>query len=170
MTNKFYSMVESNRISIASDLTLTRSRFDTVLSASFYRVLPILLLCLSLFLSAGHMWGATETATSSTSTLVASTTYYDMESGKLIEVKNSANNSYSNPLRIYANNTFTFHCKSGATKITKIVLSLRLKIKLVCLAGSRCRPFLEERRYETCICNRQSRKSARGRRNPGGRL
>lgn len=80
-------------------------------------MLTLIILC---SIGSGNVWGATATATSSTSTLVASTSYYDLETGKLIEVKNSATNSYSNPLRIYANNTFTFHCKSGATKITKI--------------------------------------------------
>lgn len=80
-------------------------------------MLTLIILC---SIGSGNVWGATATATSSTSTLVASTSYYDLETGKLIEVKNSAANKYSNPLRIYANNTFTFHCKSGATKITKI--------------------------------------------------
>lgn len=80
----------------------------------------MLTLIILLTIGSGNVWGATATATSSTSTLVASTSYYDLETGKLIEVKNSAANNYSNPLRIYANNTFTFHCKSGATKITKI--------------------------------------------------
>lgn len=80
-------------------------------------MLTLIILC---SIGSGNVWGATATATSSTSTLVASTSYYDLETGKLIEVKNSAANNYSNPLRIYANNTFTFHCKSGATKITKI--------------------------------------------------
>ncbi len=73
-------------------------------------------------LSVNFAWGAEDTATGS-STLQAATTYYDLQSGKLIECKNSASNSYSNPVRIYANNTFTFHCKTGAEKITKIVIA-----------------------------------------------
>lgn len=64
-------------------------------------------------------WG--ETATSSAMT--ASTSYQDLENGKLIEYKNSAANNYSSPLRIYANNTFTFHAKTGVEKITKIEIS-----------------------------------------------
>lgn len=95
---------------------MKNSIFNAVCKTRYLALLVVLIL------TCGNVWGAA-TATSSTSTLKASTSYYDLESGKLIEVKNSANNSYSNPLRIYANNTFTFHCKSGATKITKIEIT-----------------------------------------------
>lgn len=78
-----------------------------------------MLLCLILWGGVSSAWA--DTATSSSMT--ASTSYQDLESGKLIEYKMSAPNTYSNPLRIYANNTFTFHAKSGVEKITKIEIT-----------------------------------------------
>lgn len=79
------------------------------------RLMTLLVLAL---LSTSYAWGAEDSATSATMT--ASTTYQDLQSGKLIEYKNSAANSYSNPVRIYSGNTFTIHAKEGVTKITKI--------------------------------------------------
>ena len=85
----------------------------------FQSYLKSLTILLGLMLSV-NVWGETATGTSS---LKAATSYYDLETGKLIECKNSAANTYSSPVRIYANNTFTFHCKTGAEKITKIVIT-----------------------------------------------
>ena len=67
------------------------------------------------------MWGQ-ETVTATSTTMTASVSYQDLETGKLIEYKNSASNSYSNPLRIYSGNTFTIHAKEGVEKITQIAI------------------------------------------------
>ena len=67
------------------------------------------------------MWGQ-ETVTATSTTMTANVSYQDLETGKLIEYKNSASNSYSNPLRIYSGNTFTIHAKEGVEKITQIAI------------------------------------------------
>lgn len=82
----------------------------------FRRVMPILAL---LFVGLGSLWAETATSTSMT----AKTSYQDLENGKLIEYKMSAANNYSAPLRVYANNTFTIHAKTGVEKITKIEIT-----------------------------------------------
>ena len=50
MTNKFYSFVDGNHSRVASEITPRFSRPDCVSFASRWRVLPILLLCLTLFI------------------------------------------------------------------------------------------------------------------------
>lgn len=76
---------------------------------------------LTMMATTGTMWGQ-ETVTATSSNLSANVSYQDLESGKLIEYKNSASNSYSNPIRIYANNTFTIHAKEGVARITEVAI------------------------------------------------
>ena len=47
-----------NRLGFNPDLTTRQSRVDSVSIASRYRVLAILLLCLTLFVGVGNAWGA----------------------------------------------------------------------------------------------------------------
>ncbi len=79
------------------------------------------LMLLTMMATTGTMWGQ-ETVTATSSNLSASVSYQDLESGKLIEYKNSSSNSYSNPIRIYANNTFTIHAKEGVARITEVAI------------------------------------------------
>lgn len=66
------------------------------------------------------VWG--ETATNNCSSAL-SASYTDVESGKAIEWKTSKTNTYSSPIRVYSGDIITFHCKDGAEKITKIVIT-----------------------------------------------
>ena len=68
-------------------------------------------------LGVGSMLG--ETATNNCGSAL-STTAKDMESGKLIQWKVSETNSYSNPIRVYANTTITITAKSGVKRITQV--------------------------------------------------
>ena len=65
----------------------------------------------------GSMWG--ETATNNCGSALSATAT-DMESGKLIQWKVSSTNSYSNPIRVYANTTITITAKSGVKRITQV--------------------------------------------------
>ena len=65
----------------------------------------------------GSMWG--ETATNNCGSAL-STTATDMEDGKLIQWKVSSTNSYSNPIRVYANTTITITAKTGVKRITQV--------------------------------------------------
>ena len=67
MTNKFISLVDGNRSGIAPNLSTRLTRPDCVSFASRWRVLPILLLCLTLFLGVGNVW-ATDPVASATPT------------------------------------------------------------------------------------------------------
>lgn len=57
MTNKFYSSIDGIRIRVASVMHRCCHRSDSVSFMSGQSVLPILLLCLTLFIGAGQMWG-----------------------------------------------------------------------------------------------------------------
>ena len=74
-----------------------------------------ILLFLSFLLMSIGIYGATATNNCSSA---LSTSYTDMETGKLVEWKVSSSNSYSSPIRVYANTTITIHLKTGATRIT----------------------------------------------------
>ncbi len=58
MTNKFISMMDGIRQGIASVLTPRCHRSDSLSIVSRQSLLPILLLCLTLFVGVGQMWGA----------------------------------------------------------------------------------------------------------------
>ena len=58
MTNKNFSMVDGKRIGIASNLTPRLHRVDSLSILSRQSLLPILLLCLTLFIGVGNAWGA----------------------------------------------------------------------------------------------------------------
>ncbi len=82
------------------------------------RGLTLILITLLTF-GVGNVWA--ETATNNCKSALT-TTLADMESGKMIQWKTSSTNSYSNPIRVYANTTITISAKSGAT-ITKIEIT-----------------------------------------------
>ena len=87
-------------------------------SLSHFSRLALLLFSV-MIMSVGVSWGqSTETATSTT--MSANLSYQDLESGKPIQYKNSSSNSYSQPIRIYANNTFTINATEGAEQIIEI--------------------------------------------------
>lgn len=58
MTNKFISMVDGNRQGVASDLGTRFHRSDSLSVVSRQSVFSILLLCLTLFVGVGNVWGA----------------------------------------------------------------------------------------------------------------
>ncbi|MBQ4394580.1 MAG: chitobiase/beta-hexosaminidase C-terminal domain-containing protein [Paludibacteraceae bacterium] len=100
-----------------NESVMTREHFGSVVSR--FCLASLICLCM-LTIGVGNAWA--ETATSDCSTALT-TSYADMESGKAIEWKIDAANSYTSPLRIYSGKTVTFHCKAGATKITQIVIT-----------------------------------------------
>ena len=57
MTNKIFSMVDGKRIGIAPNLSTRLHRVDSVSIVSRQSLLPILLLCLTLFVGVGNAWG-----------------------------------------------------------------------------------------------------------------
>jgi len=65
MTNKFISMMDGFHQGIASCFGTRLLRFDSVSIVSRQSLLPILLLCLTLFVGVGQMWGANDAITSS---------------------------------------------------------------------------------------------------------
>ena len=69
MTNKNFSMVDGRRIGIAPNLTPRLHRVDSVSIVSRQSLLPILLLCLTLFIGVGNVWGADPTITLTQSAL-----------------------------------------------------------------------------------------------------
>ena len=68
-------MVDGKRIGIASNLTSRLHRVDSVSIVSRQSLLPILLLCLTLFLGVGNAWGADPTKTETFESATVSTTY-----------------------------------------------------------------------------------------------
>jgi len=118
MTNKFISLVDGNRSGIAPNFTSRFSRFDSVSIVSRYRVLPILLLCLTLFIGVGNAWG--NEVSINISTFGWNTTQGSQsasQGGITIASDNGAKNS-TTQLRFYAGGTHTFTSTVG--NITKV--------------------------------------------------
>ena len=74
-----------------------------------------------LTLNAATAWGA-ETATNNCTVAVPGSAT-DLESGKLIQWNVSSTNTYSNPIRVYANTTITISSKTGVKRITKVEIT-----------------------------------------------
>ena len=76
MTNKNFSMVDGKRIGFAPNLTPRLHRVYSVSIVSRQSLLPILLLCLTLFLGVGNAWGAAGDEITSIANIVSGKTYY----------------------------------------------------------------------------------------------
>lgn len=72
-----------------------------------------------LWIGVGNVWGAT--ATNNCNSAIPGTATL-METGKQIKWSVSSTNTYSNPVRVYANTTVTFAANTGY-KITKVVVT-----------------------------------------------
>ncbi len=93
-----------------SNLYLTSNRYLTRFAAVF---------ALVFVLGVGNVWGA-EATNNCTSAIPGTATL--METGKQIKWKTSSTNTYTNPVRVYANTTITLTANSGY-KITKVVVT-----------------------------------------------
>ena len=82
----------------------------------------IMVLTMLLIVGIGQAWGAEETATNNCKSAVPGAAS-DLENGKLIQWKVSSTNTYSNPIRVYANTTITISAKTGVKRITKVEIT-----------------------------------------------
>ena len=119
-----------NRLGFNPDLTTRQSRVDSVSIASRYRVLATLLLCLTLFVGSGNVWGATYTITLTGKTLNSSTSYLTSETSKTLNgIGLNFNNLNPNSGQCRGNKStqsqdfYIYNTSAFSLPITKIVLN-----------------------------------------------
>ena len=123
MTNKFISMMDGIRQGIASVLTPRCHRSDSLSIVSRQSLLPIFLLCLTLFIGAGQMWGAVTspiTLTTNSSTVGSSGQYTNKFDYKLTftNVTAGGNNFVQNAKSSSIYNTVTIPGSITSIKLT----------------------------------------------------